>query len=221
MLYNGANGLMYYSSQASRVFVSNAGIIATVAVSGYFFPEETIAGLTGAVAIRGATWLTKKVDDDYHVHIADAVDKLLEVLPTSVTSGYVKASQALSNPQRSVSTAIANRPRLQWVNDSLATELVSPLLEEGIFRVGLQQGLALGLTAVGVPETAAAFLSVGISSALFAGGHNLDPRSTTYRDTFVSGIGFGLMMYLYGLPAAVVSHAANNVSVRLENALRG
>lgn len=220
LLYNGAKGLAYYSSQASRLFVSNAGIIVTVAVGGYLFPKQTMQGVGGAVAIRGATWLTKKVDEKYKVHVADLFDRFLMALPTSVTSGYVHASLALAKPQAAVSTARANNPQLLWVNESIATELMSPMLEETIYRVGLQEGLALGLKAVGVPVSAAAFLSVAIASSLFAAGHNLDQRHAVHREILISGIGFGLMMYVYGLPAAVVAHAANNAGVRLERALR-
>ncbi|SAL88762.1 CAAX amino terminal protease self-immunity [Caballeronia choica] len=219
MLYNGASGLVYYSGKAARVFVSNGGFVATVAIGGYFFPEETMAGIVGAVAIRGATWLTKKVKEDYNVHIADAIDKLLDVVPNSVAIGYMNASLTIGSPQRQVSTKIANTPQLSWVNDSLATELVSPLLEESIFRIGVQEGLALGLMAVGVPRPAASLLSGAISVSLFAGAHNVDPRSKQYRDTLVSGIGFGVMMYLHGLPGAVVAHSANNAGVRLEGFL--
>lgn len=221
MLYNGANGLLYYSSQAARLFVSNAGIIATVAVSGYFFPEETAVGVASGVAIRGATWLTKKVKEEHQVHLADGLSKLLDVAPQSVIRGYLNASSALASPQKKVSTQIATNPRLHWVNDSLATELVSPMLEEGIFRAGLQQGLATGLTALGVPQIAASVLALGIASSLFAAGHNANPDDPQHRDTLISGIGFGLMMYMHGMPAAVVAHAANNAGVRLEIALRG
>jgi hypothetical protein len=221
MLYNGLNGVIYYSSMAARVFVSNAGFVATVAVGGYFFPEETVAGLAGAVAIRGATWLTKKVDDRHQVHIADVVDKFLDVAPRSVTMGYVNATRMIGGPQRNVSTAIANTPQLTWVNESLATELISPVLEESIFRVGIQEGLALGLVAVGVPRSAASFLSGTIAVSLFAGAHNVDPRSRQYRDTLISGIGFGIMMYMHGLPGAIVAHSANNAGVRLQRFLMG
>jgi hypothetical protein len=221
MIYNGVNGLIYYSSMAARVFVSNAGFVATIAVGGYFFPEETVAGMAGAVAIRGATWLTKAVDDRCRVHVADVIDKFLDVAPRSVTMGYLNATRVIGGPQRSVSTSIATNPQLTWVNESLATELVSPLLEESIFRVGLQEGLALGLIAAGIPRSAASFLSGAIAASLFAGAHNVDPRSRQYRDTLVSGIGFGIMMYLHGLPGAVVAHSANNAGVRLERFLRG
>lgn len=219
MLYDGGRGLIYYSSQAARLFVSNAGMIATVAVSGYFFPRQTAAGVLGAVAIRGATWLTKKIDAEHHVHIADGIDYLIDRVPSSVALGYMNASLAIGGPQRSVSTAIENMPQLHWVNESLATELISPLLEEAIFRGGVQEGLAQSLTVFGVPRSAADLLAVAISASLFAGAHDVNPRSRHYRDTLVSGIGFGLMMYLHGLPAAVVAHSANNVGVRLERAL--
>jgi hypothetical protein len=219
MLYNGANGLIYYSSKVARVFVSNAGFVATVAVGGYFFPEETVAGLAGAVAIRGATWLTKQVDDRHRIHVADVVDKFLDVAPRSVTMGYVNATRMIGGPQRWVSNQIANTPQLTWVNDSLATELISPLLEESIFRLSMQEGLALGLMAVGIPRSAASFLSGAISVSLFAGAHDVNPQSRQYRDTFISGIGFGVMMYLHGLPGAIVAHSANNAGVRLERFL--
>ncbi|WP_169708558.1 CPBP family intramembrane glutamic endopeptidase [Trinickia terrae] len=220
MLYNGASGLIYYSSMAARVFVSNAGLITTIAIGGYFFPEETVAGVVGAVAIRGANWITKKVDPEHRVHIATGIDRLLSHMPNYVSVNYIRASRVIARPQGYVSTGIANTPQLSWVNESLATELLSPFLEESIFRVGVQEGLALGLMAVGVPRPAASFLSGSISASLFAGAHNANPDSDQYRDTIIAGIGFGVMMYLHGLPAAVVAHSTYNAGDRLEEFFR-
>jgi membrane protease YdiL (CAAX protease family) len=228
MLFNGRSGLIYYSNKAARVFVSNAGFVATIAIGGYRFPEQTVAGVFGAAAIRGATWLTKKVEDEYQVSIGRGIKRLLAEMPNFVSVGYEFASETLGSPMsivyRKVYSEIALNPRLSWVNESLFTQLftqlLAPLLEESIFRVGVQEGLAQGLMAVDVPRPVANFLSGVISASLFARAHNPDLTHAQYRDTLVSGIGFGVMMYVHGLPAAVVAHSANNAAVRLEGLLR-
>jgi hypothetical protein len=59
-------------------------------------------------------------------------------------------------------------------------------------------------------------LSGLIGATLFAGAHNPDPTSGQFRQTFIAGIAFGLMMHFHGLPAAVLTHAMNNFSTRIE-----
>lgn len=220
VFYNGLRGLLYYSGMAARVFVGNGGIVAVVAVGARYFPAATVAGLAGAVVIRGATWLTKKIDAKYNVHIADVVDKLLDVAPRRVTRAYAAAATTLKKPSVMAARARQTTPGMFLLNESLATELIAPILEESIYRLGIQEGLARGLMLVRVPPGVAHVLAGLIAEPLFAAGHNLDPRHPEYRETLIAGIGFGLMMYMYGLPGAVVAHAANNAYIRLENQLQ-
>jgi len=213
-------GAFYYSSIAGRVLVSNAGIIAVIAVGRYFFPAATTAGVACAVVTRSATWLTKEIDRKYHVHIADAIDGLLSMMPTSVGWAYGRAACNVAIPVQEVRNAIANDPRLSWINESLASELMAPLLEEAIYRFSGQKGLAWVLMRLGVPSGTANLLSGLMAAPLFAGGHNADPKSGEHRELLIAGIAFGFMMYMHNLPDAVVAHAANNFCVRLDEALQ-
>jgi hypothetical protein len=223
MCFNGVRGLYYYASKAGRILVSNGGIVTSVAVGSYFAPNQTAVALGGAVASRAGTWLTSEIDSQLHVHLADVHDWLLEQLPASVSQGYVRLTEAVGAPQRAITQVVMQRqlpPQFFWINDEYVTELVAPVLEEFIYRVGIQEGMGLALTRFGVPTGAANSIAALISATLFAGAHNLDPRSGAFRQTLISGIAFGVMMHVNGLPAAVMTHALNNFSIRMQQDLR-
>lgn len=224
MFFNGTRGLVYYSSEAKRILVSNGGIVAQVVVES--FPKLTAVSLGGAIASRSATWLTRKIDENYGVHLADVFDWLLNRLPQSVGWGYSRLARMVGTPQRMISTAFSNLPlppQLHWVNDFLVSKLIAPVVEEvvyrGIIQKGLGSALALALTRFRVPPAVAHSLSGLIAVTLFAGAHNADPRSPQFRQTLICGITFGIMMYFYGLPGAVMTHSLNNISLQIEGSL--
>ncbi|MCX2723270.1 type II CAAX prenyl endopeptidase Rce1 family protein [Roseibium salinum] len=224
MFWNGAQGLYYYAAKAGRIFVENSGVIISVAVGAYVFPQQTKVALAGAVVSRGATWLTEEIDQRYHRHLADAYDWLLDQAPQNVTQGYLRMTRTVGAPQREISTAVRNRGHqgpqiLLWVNEDTVTELIAPVLEEGIFRLGIQSGIGIALTRFGVPSPLAHSLSGAIATTLFAGAHNPDPRDPQFRQTLISGIAFGLMMHFRGYPAAVMTHSFHNFSMRAQERL--
>jgi hypothetical protein len=223
MCFNGVRGLYYYASTAGRILVSNAGIVTSVAVGSYFSPGQTAVALGGAVASRAVTWVASEIDRQHHVHLANVHDWLLSRLPDSVTDGYVRLTQTVGAPQREITLAVMQEqlpPQFYWINDQFVTELIAPVLEEVIYRVGIQEGMGLALTRFGVPAGAATSIAALISATLFAGAHNLDPSSPEFRQTLISGIAFGVMMHVNGLPAAVMTHAMNNFSIRIQQNLR-
>jgi membrane protease YdiL (CAAX protease family) len=157
------------------------------------------------------------------VHLAGVHDWLLDKLPTSVSTGYVRLAQAVGTPQREITLAVMQQqlpPQFYWINDDYVTELIAPVLEEIIYRGVIQEGMALALTRFGVPAGAATLITGLIASTLFAGAHNLDPASSEFRQTLTAGIAFGVMMHVNGLPAAVMTHALNNFSIRMQQNLR-
>jgi Type II CAAX prenyl endopeptidase Rce1-like len=223
LCFNGVRGLYYYTSQAGRLLVSNGGIVTSVAVGAYVSPRQTAFAFGGAVASRALTWLTSEIDSRLHVHLADVHDWLLGQLPESVSQGYVRLAQAVGAPQRAITQGVMQGqlpPQFFWINDEYVTELIAPVVEEIIYRAGLQEGMGLALTRFGVPTGAAISIAGPISATLFAGAHNLDPASPQFRQTLISGITFGVMMHVIGLPAAVMTHALNNFSIRVRQDLR-
>jgi membrane protease YdiL (CAAX protease family) len=222
MCYNGARGLLYYASQAGRLLASNGGIVTTIVLGSSSFPGQAAVSLGGAVASRAGTWLTREIDARYQVHLANAHDWLLNQLPASVGTGYFRLTQALAAPQRAISGAVAAQalpPQLFWINDYYVRELIAPVVEEVMFRAGIQGGLGLALARFGVPAGAADSIATLIAATLFAGAHNPDPREQQFRQTLIAGIAYGVMMYVYGLPAAVMTHAFYNFSIRMEQCL--
>lgn len=221
MFYNGAQGLYYYAAKAGRIFIENSGVFISVAVGAYFFPQQTKVALAGALVSRGTTWLTEEIDQRYHVHLADAYDWLLNQAPQNVTQGYFRLTRTVGAPQRAVSTTVRNRHNqgpqiLLWVNEDTVSELIAPVLEEGIFRLGIQSGIGIALMRFGVPSPIAHSFSGLIAASLFAGAHNPDPNDRHFRQTLISGITFGLMMHYRGYPAAVMTHSFHNFSMRAQ-----
>lgn len=215
LLYNGVQGIAYYTGRAGRLIISNGGTIATVAVVGRYYPTQALAALGGVVLSRGASWITQQMDARYNVHVADLLDGALNHVPRSVSSGYFNTVRTLATPQRQMTSSVLNNPQLHWINDNYIYELIAPVLEEGIYRLGIQQGMAFALVRFGVPSAAAHVFSNLIAAHLFAGGHNPDPTSPEFRNNVVAGIAFGVMMSASGAPAAVLTHSLHNFSLRL------
>ena len=69
-----------------------------------------------------------------------------------------------------------------------------PILEEFVFRYGIQQGLTLGLTYLGVDSTTAKVISVGLSSLVFATSHGHSMDSEQCLDLFLKGAIFGRLL---------------------------
>lgn len=210
LLNTGTNALIYYSSRASRVFIANAGVIATVSITGYLFPEKLFGIVASAGAVTLGTWAIQKVEEKQNRYIADAMEKLITIVPTSVVRGYVSLEVQLKRPQQLVSREFANRRELSWVNENFITQTISPLLEEFIFRFGIQECCTYVLKKLGIPDVISAALAGTVSAVLFAGAHTPDPAQPQYRQVLTAGIGFAVMMYAHGFPGAVVSHAFYN-----------
>jgi hypothetical protein len=223
MCFNGARGFYYYASQAGRLLVRNGGIVTSVAVGSYLAPSQTAVALGGAAASRAGNWLASEIHGRYNVHLADVHDWLVMQLPVPVRDRFFDFTDAVAAPQRAITRVVmgGELPRqFFWINDEYVTELVAPVLEEVIYRAGIQEGVGLALTRFGVPTLAANSIAALISATLFASGHNVDPASGQFRQTLISGIVFGVVMHISGLPAAVMSHAVNNFSIRVQQDFR-
>jgi membrane protease YdiL (CAAX protease family) len=216
MITNGVNALCYYAGEAGKIFWANRGTVAVVTVGSYFFPSTATTVFGGVIASRGATWIARRIDTAYGYHFADVADWLLEHAPQSVRISYVNNIQVPAIPMRSLHTYAANQgQRLYILNEITISEIVAPIVEEVIYRYTGQELLGQGMMLVGVPRSLAYMISGSIATLLFAGGHNLDPRSQEYRQTLISGIVFGVMMQYWGLPTAMLTHSGNNVALRM------
>jgi len=216
MCYNGTSGLIYYASQARRILISNGGNIATVLIGSSSFANLAQAVPCGVVASRGGTWLAREIDSRFLLNLAQPLDWLLNQVPPAVARGWCHLTRAVGAPQRLISTATAaTNGRLYLVNDLTVSVLVAPVVEELIFRGG-QEALRLALARYGVPAMAATTIAMVISQTLFAGAHNPDPRNAHFKQMLICGIVFGVMMHRFGLPAAMMTHALNNVADEFE-----
>lgn len=92
----------------------------------------------------------------------------------------------------------------------LASTIGVPVLEEAIFRFGLQQGLTYCLIAAGVEPTIAKATSIFLSSVVFAMSHDAAMDSQKCTGLALKGAAFGATYEASGYLAAVVAHALNN-----------
>lgn len=209
MLYDGASQLGFYAADIGRFFVSLPGSLTVYDVGTYTVTLGATVGL-GALVSTAGTWLTRQIDDRYQLHIADAFDAVISRAPARVQRAYALTARMVGAPMRGVQT------RLHFVNYRYITSLVAPVVEEIVFRGAIQGGLqALGraLGRFGVPDSVADGLAISISSVLFAGAHNADPRTQQFRQVLISGITFGLMMHYSGLPSAMLTHSLHNLMI--------
>jgi CAAX amino terminal protease family. len=221
LLFNNCvDTVCYYASRTKTLLVNNAGVITAFALGQYFFPQASAAAFGGVIASRSATWITRKVDERYHVHVADIHDWILEQLPGSVAACYPRVVRTLATPSRAVARYAGDPGRsFYFVNDNFVTELFAPVYEELAYRYVGQELLARMLMAIGVPGLAAVGISVAVSDTLFAASHNPDPRDGHFRDTIISGAVFGAMMHYHGLPAAMLAHSYHNATIRFQEEL--
>ncbi|KRE88303.1 hypothetical protein ASG87_06715 [Frateuria sp. Soil773] len=220
LFHNCVDTLCYYASRTRTLLVNNAGVITTIALGRYFFPQASAAAFGGVIASRGAAWIAREVDARYHVHIADIHDWLLDQLPRSVTAYHPGVVRTLAAPSRAMS-AYAGRPgrSFHFINDNFVSELCAPIYEELVYRYAGQELLARMLMAVGVPSFVSVGIAASIADTLFAASHNPDPRDGHFRDTVISGAVFGAMMHYHGLPAAMLAHSYHNATIRFQEEL--
>ncbi|HSW72987.1 MAG TPA: CPBP family intramembrane glutamic endopeptidase [Chlamydiales bacterium] len=96
--------------------------------------------------------------------------------------------------------------------------VVAPIVEEGIFRGIVQAGLQ-NLFSRFLPNTLVwsltlpAILAIGVASALFGLAHLQNNYQWQPLTASLNGIGYGLLYYHFGLPAAIFKHVIHDTIV--------
>lgn len=166
---------------------------------------QAAAGVATGIVLAGtATWLGRKV-----IHITAlnrqlpegvhrSLDYFLDIinLPITIPLGNIKDFGTLS----------------RYVSCDQFTSILTPIIEETIYRYGVQEGTKKGLKAIGIPENQATFVSMALSSYLFALSHDKG-YELRFSVTAICGMTFGLLRENYGLPAAIVAHKIYNSAV--------
>lgn len=109
---------------------------------------------------------------------------------------------------------------LQWCNTKVAKLLNSyqkssvigaPLLEETVFRAGIQTLLTILLITSGIDIVKASATSIALTSTVFALAHKKDLDSIAGTDLWLKSVAFGIAHTQGGWLAAVVAHMINNI----------
>ncbi len=217
LLFTVGDNILYYANAAARIFVRNPGSVAAVALGSYLFPRTASTVFGGVVLSRASTWIARETA--FNTHYSDIANWLVGQLPGPALGRYLRTSRTLA-PQRLIqnyrySLPSASPVRVYLLNEVMITEVIAPIVEELQYRFVGQELLAQVLIALGVPRSGAYTTSFLVSNSLFTGAHSGDPTSDTFRDVLVSGTVFSVVMYFGGLPLAMLTHAGNNLVIRL------
>lgn len=213
MITQGTRAVAYYSASAMRLFFGEGSFSFSSLIAAPSGASPTAlsiigASVLGAVASRGATWIFQRIDDRYHVHIADLFGAVMDRAPAYVQRFYARTMMQLRQ-----GLATLNGLGLYLVNQRRISTVIAPIVEEVIYRMGMQGGVSAILERLGVPSPVATTLSVSLTSIVFAGSHDMNPSSRHFRHTLVSGIIFGVTMYYFGPLSAMGAHSLNNVLI--------
>jgi|GEM_PF-7026152 len=86
----------------------------------------------------------------------------------------------------------------------------APIVEEVVFRSGIQQGLTLCFS-YGMPREAAAAASIFLTNILFSMAHGRELESTEGTELWLKGAAYSLAYIQGGLLSAIAAHAINNI----------
>lgn len=90
----------------------------------------------------------------------------------------------------------------------------APVIEEAIFRLGLQGGIAYALNQIcGFNPSLSNSISIACASFVFAHAHEAELSSSAFVSRMIAGIAFGASYAGENLQTAVVAHSAYNVAM--------
>lgn len=99
--------------------------------------------------------------------------------------------------------------------EKLLKVVLAPLMEEIIFRGGVQMLGEMGLISLGVPYPLAKTICIVAANTMFTAAHLEDHTQFNTREfssTFVGGLIDGIICSEFGLASSIASHMFNNLS---------
>lgn len=137
-------------------------------------------------------------------------------LPDRISNGHFlallfKTSELIVTPIKQAHAVTVGAHRIP---ERLFSNILAPILEEAVYRLGVQGGIKLALTTIGFPSVHAEIVANLTASVLFGLGHS-SALGDEFATTTICGFVFGHIQEHYGFPEAVVAHAFNNIVIDL------
>ncbi len=159
----------------------------------------------GALTGLGSEWLARKFS---HITRQDSV---VNRVPISIMRNIYNVSRFISRPVVKAHQFTVNR---LGVSERIFSNLIAPVMEEAVYRLGMQEGIKFALMQMGFPSSLAETVSISSSAVLFAVSHDSN-LSVEFTATVISGAVFGIIQENFGFPEAVATHMLNNVTIDL------
>lgn len=182
--------------------------------------QLTTSGYKSALRVGGAVFcmknipkISKKVSEWIKVngHLGTILN---ELLPQRVKNLANRCASYLGAPVSLLQVHLYDRGYRRIAFSKWYTNLISPVIEELIFRLAAQNGIRWVLLKAQVPNSAATVTSILVIALLFGLVHNEDLRSAEFFSTFTAGAILGALQayggLYHGFIEAVVAHVSYN-----------
>jgi len=203
----GNENILYYKGKFFRIFKNHqdkAVIMSTALMVGFLEPDMKMA-LFGVISSRGSNWVAKKIHDNTGLHLGLILDKI----PLSIQRQMFHCSEAVTKPIKWIF-----RSALTIINQKVLSEVLAPVVEESIYRFGIQNGIAFSLKTLGCNNELSSSVGIFCASLMFGFAHNCDLSHPQFIETMIPGIIFGIIQEYGGFPEAVLTHSFHNLSMR-------
>lgn len=165
----------------------------------------SVAFGTGAILGASSTWLGRKF-----VEITDLTNQM-DRLPRVAVRSLIDLARTLAKPVVQIHAFSVNTC---GISENMFSYILAPILEEAIYRYGLQEGIKLSLTTIGFPTSIAQAAGISVASVMFGTAHDYG-FGGQFATLTICGTIFGVIKESYGFPEAVVAHAFHNIVIDL------
>ena len=129
-----------------------------------------------------------------------------KIVPTQVKNFSEKCALKLGYPVIWLQTTLLEHGCDKIAFSKWFANVIGPTIEEAVFRLGLQKGVAFALTSIGINPTLATIISMSCQSFMFGQAHSPDLDSDQFSSTMLSGLIFGALQAYGGFHEAALAH---------------
>ncbi len=171
-------------------------------VSNLFYSTGT-AGIIGAIGAKAGGMISQKIES---INPLKLVSKMIpQCAKDSLKTGLLPRTLGICNAKIGEFLGGSNL----LLSRKLSSIIGAPIVEEVVFRTGIQQLLTYCLSC-GTPLEAAEITSVFLSNIMFSMAHGRELESIEGTELWLKGTAYSLAYNLGGLGSSIIAHALNN-----------
>jgi len=223
----GYSTVAFYFKDIGKILVSDGSQVGLV---DYLRPDARTAAVIGASLAAGAIGagctigLRRLAGDEIDDAFNDVVQLVRPRIPAFAASAFNATGEFLKKGTTTINdgakAALVIPSTYQIITDTQKNTIVS-VVEEAIFRLPqavVSKLLEDVLKSLNVSPVWATTFSVVLSSSLFASSHTPAGANWSipkWKDLFVAGVIFGVVMHFFKLKGAIAAHMAYNTVMDL------